>query len=269
MARFSKTKTWRRWSGQRDVLTRAIEIAADALSEWSGYPSQVSTRIALRTGLTERSAESEFLQRLDARDLHDLEEARVEIAPSREAWRARLLGLQDEWQKAGTVGDPPDLDDLPEASVTFRASHRLQAVHVEVEGPERDRVEGLAARLVSALDAGRPPLVLRYFTRELTVPLLATVLLIGGVVVGAPAARLFGLAERNDRVEPAEIAGLILCPLLGLAAAGIIYWLTPTLEILDEGERRRSQRARRISVGVASAIILGIIATGIYEAFAS
>jgi hypothetical protein len=272
VARFERSHSWKRWEGRRRDITRAVGIASDAMSEWSGYPAACSVVVSFGGGLTERSDDPHMLDRLDVVDLSRIDELRIEVRPSRDAWRKALSEAQQAWRQrrledSSSDEPPPELDDPIDASVDFRfwKLPLVGAVTLEVEGPERERVEGLVARLTELLDRGAGPRVLGLVPRQVAAAGSAVALVIAALIVGPWMARVLGTAERNDRYDAGEIVGLVV----GLVCAGLIslglYWMAPQLEILDETREPRSRRSVRLVGGVLVALLLGILATAIYD----
>jgi hypothetical protein len=252
------SKRWRRWSGLRSELVRAAELARDELKVWSGFDSSASVTVSDKRGLTKRGDLS-VLSNLHRDEMRRIENVQIWIAPDHSAWRRML----DEELAAGR----PALPELIDANVSMRVSD--YGTHLEVTGPNETNVEGLAhQRLTPILERGArgkrflgpPPGVLAF---SMTVALFWVAYLVGLAII-----RGTGLAARNGRWETAEIVILVAAPLLAIVVGATWWYVTPAIELLDDGQEPRTRRFRGVILFIVATITLGILAALIYDAFA-
>lgn len=259
---FTKTLHWKRWAGPRSDLTRAIRHALDTLSEWSGYPSSCDTRATFRGGLTQQSNDPAILEELTRDDLNRLEDLSVTVTPDRDAWYADYEARQNAWRarayEGQEAGEPPERPEFINARVVVRLRRDWIPLRVEVEGPNRDRVEGLAGRLAEIL--GRESLLVRAINPGPARAVVPMALLVVGMIV----VTIFA-PSKGSGLQREEAFWLLIVP-----AAGIIGWLAllllPTLELLGEGQASRARRFRRWIVGsVVLAIAIGVLSPYLYD----
>jgi hypothetical protein len=250
---FTKSVGWGRWSGYRSEILRAARAAGDVLQTWSGFPPKYEVAIDFRDGLAERTDDLTSLEDLYRDELRDVADVTIAVEPSRDAWHAAI----DE--HIGRGKDPPD---APTGDVRIRA-WRSSGLRFEVRGEERTSVEGLALRLRDIL-GGSAPKVMRwdsYFPALLVGCLLFFV----GIAIGPIVPRWWGVASSNGKWETGEVVGLVVGPILAIAIAFALWYVFPTIEILDDGELSRFRRLRAVLGGVFAAVVLGVVGSFVYD----
>lgn len=245
-------KTWRRWCGPRSELVRATELAAEILRGWTGVQSTVGVRIEERGGLTETASGVDAINSPHERELAHVDRLVVTVRPDREEW----WKLRDEARERGE-----DPGDLPDASVSIRVSK--YGTSLSVEGEDRTSVEGLVQRLAPIL--GRAATNSPGFDRDLFFFLLGLPLVIGGLTLGPIVVQWLDLAEKNDRLDAAEIVGLVGGALLPIAVVAGLWWIFPPVEIFDEGGAGRARRFRKWIVTAVGALAVAIVGAFIYD----
>jgi hypothetical protein len=258
------------WAGTRGDIDRAIAEAAAALDTWSRYGVQVNCRIVYRSGLTERKSGIDCVQQIHNADLPEIEDLTVNVSsPDLNAYFEARNRDRDQFFERVQSGhaaaeDYEELPQPPSARVEFRFSRLMgSALSIEVEGPARDRVEGLHSRLAQILYRRQS---FKRVNIDAVVwggaPLLALV----GLVLGLAITRWFHWSHRDGRWEWTEGVGMAVGAVTGLAFVAALRVLVPQLEILDDGERTRAERFGKWVLGAATGVVVGIVAAAIYGA---
>jgi hypothetical protein len=205
---FTYSRRWRRWKSQRSDLVRATQVATDALATWSDTAPDVSIAIEYKR-LTERTTDPSALEKLDGNELREIKDVTI------------------------VIEQPPE---LIAARVSLRLSSSSGAI-LEVQGPDRARVEGLGGELA------------RILQRRVTAAegflwgFVSVGALILGFFISSETARWSGLAEQNGMWDAAEVVGGVLGAAVALALAIAVligfHYAFPTIEIRAE---RRSGR---------------------------
>jgi hypothetical protein len=130
-------------------------------------------------------------------------------------------------------------------------------------GDDRTSVEGLAQRLGSVLGRAAPrlhridPVFVAFF---LVGPLLVLAFWLGSAVP-----QWLGGAESDGHWEGWEMVGTVLGVALAVLIPLVLWRAFPSVELLDDGEVSRCRRLRR-GVGIAlGTLILGVLASWIYD----
>jgi hypothetical protein len=241
-------KRWSRWAAPRSDVVRTTELAADVLTSVSGYPSTVNLTLADADGFTEETEGLTALERLHPHDLARLRTVRITVRPDRAAWRKAVA------ERPSTEDTPP----IPSEEVVIRLTN--YGTTLDVEGDDRTQVQGLLQRLTRELGRGGTAISFDRDLLFLAGPFLAAVL----VLAFLAAVHTLKLAHVNDRWEPAEIVGIALGIVLGLGAAGAVWWLVPPLELLGEGSASRLRRFRGRLAGAFAAVVLALLASYVY-----
>lgn len=267
---FTSRRNWRRWAGPRADLVVAAKLAAAELEEWSNTPSSLDIRIAYSTQLEEQSSDLDSLVTLHLTDLQRIEEIRVGIRPSRDVWHERrneaderrwALRAEGQREQADKVAGPEPLMD---AQVLVRASSSArEGLTIEVSGPNRTRVEGLASRLEAVLSRGvegptRIPGTPPWFG--------ALIGLVPGFLTGWGVVRALDLAPVDNKYEWPEIVWPIVGAVVLAALLGCTAWSLPTLEVLADGQRSRFRTIRAFLWTGFLAVLLGVISSAVYAA---
>ncbi len=250
------TRGWRRWAGYRSDLVKSARLATDEVGQWGGYAASASLMIAFRGGMTQRSDDLAVFESLDRTELQAIRDVTISVSGDREAW-------SKTYEEAFAADEPRP--PIGSGQVTIRL-WQLNGMSLSVEGEDRTSVEGLFGQLVRILERGAPRL--HRIDMNLFPYAVGPLAILAAVPLGALLARALGLAEVNGRWEPAEIAGMIVLPLLVLALVFAIVRTFPAVEVLDEGELPRSRRLRNVALSASGALVIGILGTFLYEWFA-
>jgi hypothetical protein len=147
----------------------------------------------------------------------------------------------------------------PQTSRSDIATVRLRlwksnGLRVEVRGPQRSQVEGLAQQLSEVLRRGAP--LFHRFDIDAVVWGLLSPLILAGFFLGAQVPRWLGLAHKNGHWEIAEVLG----PVIGVAIAALVLFgmsrAFPTVEVMAEGQLPRHRQMRKLILGACWAIAL-------------
>jgi hypothetical protein len=244
------TKKWRRWCGPRSELVRATELAADVLRAWSGVDSAIAVGFTERGGISEGGPGVEQITRLHPAELASLASLSLTIRPDRDLWWKQREAARERGEEAPA--------SLPEAQVSVRLTE--YGTTLTVEGEDRTSVVGLTQQLTQIL--GRSAST--RFNRE-WVWGLASPLILAGAFAALVVVRWLDLAKRDDHWQAAEIVALTVGGILGLALAAAFWWIFPRVEIFDEGGAGRARRFRVWIVGIAGALIVGVLGSFIYD----
>lgn len=241
MAEYTAKRSWLRWAGTHDLLEQALRSAAESLRRWKpDAPVRCSISVVL----------PQITMRFDSiDDFHRVSE--FDFVQARSI-RAALSS------QATVLGNP--------SVEIVAASDYPQAVSLEVEGDDRDRVDGLRATISDILDRGRkkPPWLNSNGRFTLGLILGATSFVVLAIALRDLASTLRWLPKGNE--------GLVVWPLIvlaGIIGVGIgrgFYWLLPDLELLPEGGRTRYQRFRAAVFLVVLSVVGAIIAAPIIDA---
>lgn len=146
---------WRRWSGSRESLTEAIQLASDELTTWNKFKSDVDTRISFSDNVTETSSDPSALLRVQRSDLQRIELFWANVTTNHREW----LEAQYAKRHSGDPTSSSDNDDfVPDSisvgsSISFRMyGGGLSGVEIEVNGDDRTQVTGLMMRLKQHMD---------------------------------------------------------------------------------------------------------------------
>ncbi len=215
----------------------------------------MSVSIELKTGLEQRADNLGAIEELHADDLREIDTLTVTVRPSRTDWRADYEARLARSREAEATGfEEPTLID---AEVEIRI-WRSNGLRLSVRGPDRTNVEGLGQRLTTLLrrSAG-------WAAGDDFFPVL---MLIGlsGFLFGALVPRWLDY-HVNPGFTQAEFVGVCIGLPLSIALAVGLYRAFPRIEILDEGGVR-TRMLPRVVVGIASTLLLGVIASGLYDA---
>jgi hypothetical protein len=221
--RIVKTLNWRRWSAPLSAVTEATEIAAAEVQEWAQGESEptVTVEVALPELVMQFGSVREFTEGVPAYELQSLRSVRIGVVARGPISKQYDLGFR--------------------YSVSLRLQRADPSLSIEIDGTDRVRIEGLAARLHQVLDHARsgPPI-----RRDDIVFLL---LLIGLWVAGGAIAKL-------------SVGPLLALPVAGVVAIATVIWLFPGLEVMAPGQSSRYQRFRALAL----AVVVGVIASIVY-----
>jgi uncharacterized membrane protein YeaQ/YmgE (transglycosylase-associated protein family) len=266
----TKLKMWQTWAGSRTEIHRAALEASDAVAEWSGYPSVVSGTVTLEGGLTQTIDGIDSLTVIHRTDLRSITQLWIDIKPSRDAyWEAKeehrklvRASAEENARRGEQIRPEEEFPSLSDASVALRFAWAGYGVRIEVTGDDRSRVVGLFDRLQQLLCERQ---ALRHIDPGLTGFLVAFILANVGLLVGSWLPRAIGIAQHDGKWQVPEIAGPIIGAVVGIAVGLALYLLYPTLEVLDDSDKSRAERFGTWVLGGIAAIVLGLIASGIYD----
>ncbi len=226
MAKFVKSLKWRRWSGPLTAIVDATDAAANELRVWTGNESTATVEVALPQLVMHFTSVHEFARDLPAYELPSLQSVRITASAYADAEKGSLVG--------------------PRSAVSFRLQKADPSLSIEIDGTDRVRVEGLAARMRQTLDHAQtgPPIRSEDFMWIIPFGYLFGLIL---VFVGFPK--------------------LALSSLITPVAAGVLTMVVgnrifPGLELLAPGQSSRYQRFRVVAAGV----VLALIASWIFAA---
>lgn len=249
-------KKWRRWCGPRSELVRAAELARDEIEVWTGVRSRIRVKSEDRSGLTETREGIAAITSIHADDLRRLASLVITIEADRDDWWRKVDADRTASRERGEEYSTPD---IPSASVSVRITE--YGTTLEIEGDERTPVEGLRQRLSHGLERGASNSLNREWIPGLTIPLWF-LLTFGGI----PLLTDLGLiASSPDRVATDEIVAIGVITAAVGALSWALWWLHPPIELLDDGAVGRTRRFRKWIVGAATAVVLGVIATLVYD----
>jgi len=256
---------WRRWAAPRGEAVRALELAKNALGQWSGYPSACKTRVSYENDLTERTEDPDFLANLPKSDLAQIEDLWMDVEPDHAAYEAERDKVREAKYDAMAKSEPYDEREVPypiSARVAFRFSSGFTGLTIEVSGPERARVEGLVKGLRDILDQGRSaiPWYSPGFAGDALPLAFAFVFTVVGLFVGDQ------FAPHRKGFFWQDGVGLGFGFVSGFALGLLIRWMLPTLELVDDGERTRFRRVRGWFFGYVGLVIATIVAAFLYDA---
>lgn len=262
----------RTWAGTRSDINHALGEAVDALNRWSPYGAVVEARISYKSGLTHKDEGDNFLNELHRSDLPDIEDLQIDIRPSRQAFYDEQERLRKEyWERRDAARDAggdveaiqqQEPEPLSNARVSFRfASWGGWGLFVTVEGPSRDQVEGLHARLMTLLSRRQ---ALKRIDVQWVAWLVPAVSLWAFIFLGLEISHWLHWAKVDNKWEWQEIIMMVVGGLTAIAIGVVVHLLYPRLEVLEEGGRTRAERFGKFSVGSAVAIASGVIAAAIY-----
>lgn len=272
---FFKTRNWQRWSGPRNEIAAALNLASEELQQWSGIPAWVKIEISYSNHLTEISHDPASLEQVHRTDLRRITGVWIDVKPDRELWLAKRneydrreieLRYGGKAEEAAALVEPPSFID---AAVSLRLARGLvmnanAAMSLEVKGPERTSVEGLTTRLVDMLNrstSGPTNLPTRFGWLYLWLPVLL------GALMGTLIIRVFNLAPLNGQYERPEIVLPIASAIVAVTIWAALVWAWPSLELLDSTERSRFQRYRTLLWAGLGAVIAGVMAAAIWARF--
>jgi hypothetical protein len=247
---FRKKLTWRRWTGYRSDLLRAVTVASDELEVWTGVPSAVGVDVNYTDDLSEQSASLADFERLDTEELRRVKSLSIEVEPDGDAW--------SQQQTAG------EYRPRPNARVRFHLWDVIGAEAV-VTGDRRTQVEGLAMQLREVLRHGAPPLYRADTSIGAFIALWPLVIL--GLFVGDRVPEWIGVSTANNDVDRWEALGIGIGVLCAIVIAAGIYLAFPMLEILPDGAHPRHRRLRRVVAGIAGALAITFIGVALGHVF--
>lgn len=260
----SKTGTWNTWGGSRADVHRAAMEAADALADWTEYPSVLTGEASFDRGLSQSLSSVDELLKIHRTDLSAVRELRLEIRPDRDAyWAARHEHDRREVGEGDADARIEPFPDFPSSAVAFRFGWASKGLRLEVSGDNRERVVGLFERLEQILCSRQ---ALRRVNPEYLALFVGGFGIYLGLLVGAAVPRWLGVTHRDGRWEPLEIASPVIGVLVVLAFAVALRYLYPSIEIVDEGQRTRAERFAKVLWGAAGGVLLSIVAAAIYDA---
>ena len=214
----TKSVRWRRWGGYRNTSSAAAGLAQAELAAWHGVDASVRLDMDFADGLSERSDELAPLDGLSNRALHQLRAVTIFIEADRTAW---------------SEAHKPDYVPHPDGHVRIRL-WSVSGLEVQIEGERRAQVEGLATQMSDVLAPGAPPF--HSFDVRLALGGVAVVLLWIGVLLET--AFLSGsvlVSQENHVIDRWEGTGIALGVLLAGLITWLLYYVTPTVEVLDQG----------------------------------
>ena len=273
---FTKIHKWRRWSGSRDAVAKAMELASDELARWNDFPSSVDVRISFVDQLTETSADPQAVAFLSKTDLSRVSSLWVDVKADRELWASkheefvsisrrkyeRIHGITDlaPW----TANDaelvipkaPPRLIQGIAVSIRF-VDDSHNGLTIEVAGPNRTEVAGLMTRLEEVFDhAALSP---TFVPSRKEVGLNFAVGSVFGLSIGFAG---FAILGSRSFVFPLWLdfgAAMVF----GLLFAGL-QWTLPPIELLDNGDRSRFQRFRLGVLSVLVTFVVGLFGNAVW-----
>ena len=236
------SKKWRRWTGPTTELVRAIERASDTLASWSGIDSHIESTVVYKTGLTDQRNNVEVIEEIQKGNYSNVQEISVRVSQNLEIWYRHMSEAQ---QRGGTI------DELPNARVSIRLSR--YGTTLDVEGDERDRVEGLAQQLTETMShfTTNSP----WLDREPLPPAVFSISFVALIIVGLLAIRWFDF-ETQGGVTAAEVVVMVGAIAISIVFAVLLMWLFPPLELIGEGETSRLRKWRGKVIGSIGALIL-------------
>lgn len=233
-----RTENWSRWAGGLSDLDDAGRIAAAYLKQWTGDEPPVRVVAALPRRVEEADNLSDFNALVDGRDLALIESLKIEIG--------------------GLTGP----------RVSIHAERRsTPALALEVSGNDKVQVNGLYDEVRLKLDRGKQ--VLSSGAASLLIVFAGVGAAFAGLfmsrragwLVDTPSDPAASIGSPGSTLNPlglALIAGLVVIALsIGLQAL-------PSLEILPEGRGSALGRWRTRIGGAIAAVILGVVASGLW-----
>lgn len=207
----------------------------------TGSETAVKVEVDDRSGLAETTANLGALMNRHPSELAQISSVLVKVDLDFDRW----------WEEHRDADERPK---RPPDYVRIRISK--YGTTLTVGGRDRNQVEGLTRRLGEALGHGATdsPGFDRGWIPPLVIPLILVSLWLSLLVVQG-----LGLAEENDRLEPAEVSGLVVAAVLPAALAAGVWWLLPPVEMLDESGVPRARRFRKWVIGVVGALVLALI----------
>lgn len=253
------TKNWRRWCGPRQDLARALELAAQELEQWTGAPSVTDVRVEDDEGFTETGPYESVLATRHPSELAHLRSVVATVAPDLHRWRNKVA---EDRALAYEKQEPYDAPSQPSAEVEVRITN--YGAKLSVQGDDRTRVQGLTTRVIDALgrSATNSPGVDRFL-----IAMLGILLSLGAFFLGVAVARWTGLIgpAPNDRLEVGELLSGLGGLIVSASLAAALWWMFPTVEMLDEAGVGRARRFRTWIVAVVAALVIALIGSLIYD----
>jgi hypothetical protein len=246
-------RKWPRWCGTRDDLVRAIGIATQLVQDGTGLPVEPEVTVTLADGITDTGHGTAPIDNLHRNELGNVDAVHVSVEVSHDTWWKAREAAREKGQP-----EPPE----PKERISLRLG-KVSGVSLEVRAKDRTRAEGLRSRLDQALSLGaseRPPFQGWWFLVGVFPAAMIALLLAGPIV------RALGLASQNDQWEAAELVAIIAGPLIAAGIPIALWWMFPTLELLDEGGLGRFRRFRAKFFATVGALILALVAAGLYDA---
>jgi hypothetical protein len=243
----TKGLRWRRWTGYRSDIVRAVRLSEAELQAWNGVPASVETAIDYaKRDLSERFQGIAEFEALSAEDLRGVENLTLVIESDRDAWVARERAADDDGK----------YKPYPESQVRLRV-WRSVGLQVEIRAERRAQAEGLAQQLKEVLGRGAPPghaVNVRAWYGAAIAPLC-----ICGALLGDRVPEWLGYSTSNSSIDRWEGLGIAIGVVIALALIAGFYYAFPTIEILGDGELPRHRRLRRAIVGLVVALALTFI----------
>jgi hypothetical protein len=236
-----RTENWSRWAGGIADVDDAARTAAAYLKEWTGHEPPVRVVAALPRRVEEADNLSDFNALVDSRDLALIESLKIEI---------------------GALTGP---------RVSIHAELRsAPAMALEVSGDDKVQVNGLYDEVRSKLDRGKQ--ILDRTIAAFVTAIAATAAGFAGLfisrrigwLVDTPVNPTASVGAPDSILAP---AGLLLVAGLIVIALAIGLQALPSLEILPEGRGSALERWRTRIGGAIAAVVLGVVASGVWGAF--
>lgn len=235
---------WKQWSGTRDQLIAAAELAKSALEE----RTQQKFHTHLEVDLRDRSRLSDDLNdlmKVAERDLRRVRAIRIDIT--------QADGL--EGFDLATLGEPTTFSDQETGpwQTFMRVEATAPALEIEIEGPDERWIEGLRREIESAL--GGQSLRGQLFSR-VRLLFLGAFLILLATQLEDPVESWLAFATTPDTRTLAEwlVLGALVIPAALFGAT--VVWMFPDLEVL-----KTVGKTRRIRWITTTAALVGAVAT--------
>lgn len=267
---FKKAHDWKRWSGKRDDIIEACNLASSELEKWNNFPSHIDIQIEYNHNLEHTNVTLEQFEQLHDSDLLEIETLAIQISANtglhrekREEYQKYKYELKSGLKVDGisTIVEPPDLEYGIKVALIFRAWSHSKGANLYVDGPDRTRVEGLTSAIVKIL--GRSFSGFRRIRGGSN-----GLALFNGAVIGywIGEATLF-IYKRISNIKYTDLQDLLI-PIFSAFFFGWLVWTVwrsmPTLEILETNSDSKFSKMKGKLISWPTAIIAGVFASAIY-----